>query len=572
MSYTIRYRDPLFSGEDSGLMWNGKMVAFDVETSGVHIHTDEPYGLSMSGDGHRSVYATMDEQWILDLLADESILKIAHNAKYDRAMLAKGGPLVNNLACTQVAAHLLEWETLALKALSGIFLNREVKAFKDLTTAPNEMSFDEWADYSCPHAMSTYDLWVILEHKMKRLGLDKPFWNIAMPFLPVISDMEIAGVGVDTDYLGVLGVEFDKKIGYMTGALDELSGMHGMNHNSPDQVAYLLYNVLGLPAGRYTGSIEKSRPSVDKRYIETIKHMHKYIPLYLAYKELKVLKSSYVNSLLKRVVDGRVYGSFNQTRTRTGRLSSSDPNLQKIPQRTKTGKRIRQAFIAREGNMLVKSDWDQLELRDVADWSQDPNMLQVFREGRDPHTETAIRMYGDAIYRFKGKTANFQIVYGGGTPQERAALKKAYPRIFQWVQEAGLQAQIDCYVRTAGGRIRTIDELDPDNPSWVIKHGKREAISTIVQGSSFEEVEKGMTRAWKIVRHTDADAVLQVHDEVVHEVPINQVNDLIDTLQETLPTDELSLPLTVSIEVGKNWGQMTKLERGEKWEPALTAT
>jgi len=553
-------------------MYDGKRLAFDVETSGVHIHTDEPYGLSIAGDGKSSFYASMDEQWFLDLLADESILKIAHNAKYDRAMLAKGGPLVNNLACTQVAAHLLEWETLSLKALSGIFLNQEVLAFKDLTKPADEMSFDEWADYSCPHAMSTYDLWVILEHKMKRLGLDKPFWNIAMPFLPVISDMEIAGVGIDTDFLGVLGVEFDKKIMYMTEALDEISGIHGMNHNSADQVAHLLYDVIGLPIGRYTSSEKKSRPSVDKRYIETIKHMHKYIPLYLAYKELKTLKNSYVNSLLKRVVDGRVYGSFNQTRTRTGRLSSSDPNLQKIPARTNIGKRIRQAFIAREGWMLVKADWDQLELRDVADWSQDPNMLQVFREGRDPHTETAIRMYGDPELRFKGKTANFQIVYGGGTNQERSALKKAYPRIFQWVQEAGLQAQIDCYVRTAGGRIRTLDDLDPDNPQWVVKHGKREAISTIVQGSSFEEVEKGMTRAWLVTRHTDAVPVLQVHDEVVYEVPILQVNDLIATLRETLPTNELSLPLTISVEVGKNWGEMTKVKDGEKWEPALMAT
>lgn len=562
MSY-IAYCDKSVEPIPYDRMLNSPTLAFDIEASGYHVGTDVPYGFSVTDSPEYGYYASIDDKRFLDLLANEKVLKIAHNAKYDRAMLAKVGVIINNLCDPMIAAHLLEYESLSLAILAGLFLNINLKTFPELGKPANEISMIEWSLYSCPQSMATFALWTRLEKELKRLALLGVFWNIEMPLVPVLSDMELNGVAIDSDTLHILGREIDSKLNVMNEALDEISGYPGMNHNSSDQVADLLYNKFELPPGPPTSKEE--RYSVDKRYLEKIRDQHQYIGVYLFFKQLKTLKNSYVNSLLKRIVDGRVYGSFNQTRTRTSRLSSSDPNLQKIPVRTALGKRIRTAFVAPPGKKLVKADYDQIELKMITHWSQDPAMLAAFLAGRDIHEETAIRMFGDVKFRFKGKTANFQIVYGGGSQRDRAALRKAYPRIFKWISEASLQARLDGYVRTLGGRIRVIRELEDDNPAWLIRHGERQAISTIVQGSSAEEVKKGMRRAWEATRHTDAKMLMQVHDELIYEVPENQVDGLIDILRITLPTDELSLPLTVSIEVGDNWGEMVKVKEGERY-------
>lgn len=546
-------------------MLSSIMLAYDIEASGFHVGTDTPYGFSITDSPDYGYYASIDDKRFLDLLANERVLKIAHNAKYDRAMLAKAGTIINNLCCTMVAAHLLEDETLALNILVGQYLGIDLQTFTDLGKPASEISMNEWAKYSCPQVMSTLALWYVLYSRLKKFALLDVFWNIEMPTVPVLSDMELNGVAVDGNVLAELGKMFDGRLGVLNEALDDISGNPGMNHNSPDQVAELLFKKFELKPKTFSATKTGSRPSVDKRVLIPMKDQHKYIGVYLFFKELKTLKHSYVNSLLKRIIDGRVYGSFNQTRTRTGRLSSSDPNLQKIPARTDIGKKIRTAFVAPPGMKLVKADWEQLELRKVADKSRDPVMTKAFSDGRDIHEETAIRMYGDAKYRFKGKTANFQVVYGGGSVKDRAALRKAFPRIFEWISEASLQARIDGYVRTDGGRIRVIRELEEHNPAWLIRHGEREAISTIVQGSSSEEVKKGMYRLWLETRSTDAKMVLQVHDEIIYQAPEGQVNDLLDVMRRTLPSDELSVPLTVSFEVGENWGEMRKLEKGEKY-------
>lgn len=545
---------------------NSSMLAFDVESSGYHVGKDIPYGFSIACEPTNSYYASMHDAFFTSLLADESKLKIAFNAKYDRSMMKKAGITIDNLCDPMIAAHLLEWQSLSLQVLVGLYLHKDIVAFSQLEEPLEHMTMQEMANFAGPHAESTLALWLILYNRLKRLGLLSVFWNIEMPLVPVLSDMELNGIAVDVDTLDVLGEEFDRKIAVLTKGLDYWSGHPGMNHNSPDQVANLLYDKLGLPVGRTTRTGD--RPSVDKRYIETIKTKHSYIPMYLFFKELKTLKNSYVNSLKKQVVDGRIYGSFNQTRTRTGRLSSSDPNLQKIPVRTDIGKRIRTAFVAPPGSKLLKVDYKLIELVMMGHQSQDPALLAAFRAGRDLHEETAIRAYKDAKRRPEGKTLNFKLIYLGGTASEQKMLFSLYPRVKQWTDEIALVLRENMYARTLGGRIRTLDDLDLDShPStWRIAHGVREGISTMIQGSSAEEVKKGMVRAHKQTKNSDAKEVLQVHDEVVYQIPEKQVNDLIEVVRKTYPTDELSVPLKVDVEVGDNWGEMHKIKEGEKYE------
>jgi len=542
-----------------------KMLAFDIESTGLSPVLDEPLGFSITDNPAYAFYASMDNKRFVDLLADESVLKVAHNAKFDRSMLKRAGTTINNLCDPMIAAHLLEWDNLSLKDLAYLFLDWRITSFEELDKGISDMSPAELATYSCPHSQSTLALWGYLEPRLKRLGLDKPFWNIEMPLVPVLSDIELNGVAIDRAHLSTLGKKFSDTIALLQQDLDAIAGKRGMNHNSPDQVRAFIFDDLGFEPKRWTNGKER-KPSVDKRFLETIQNKHPYIGLYLAFKELMTLKNSYTVSLGKKIHDdGRIYGTFNQTRTRTGRLSSSDPNLQKIPKRTELGKSIRSAFVAPPGKKLIKPDYDLLELKEMAHQSQDPDLLAAFIAGRDIHTETAIKLYGSVDDRFRGKTANFQIINQGGDRKTRKALEEAYPQVFKWSREMNLQARMNMYATTRGGRIRTIDDLDPDNPAWVIAHGEREAMSTRIQGSAAEEVKKGMVRAWKALQGSSAKMLMQVHDEVVLEADLNDVNDVINILYSEMETDELSIPLTVTVEVGDDWGHMQEVKKGDKY-------
>lgn len=547
--------------EDPELLANSDMLAFDVEASGTGMGTGVPYGFSLACEPRSAYYAGVGCDYLRLMLSDPSKLKIAHNASYDRSMMKKAGVTIDNLCDTMIAAHLLEEPRLSLKALALKWLNLDVVAYSELTKSLSVMSLDELLQYSGPHSMATLMLWEKFEERMRKLKLLDVFWDIEMPLVPVISDMELNGVAVSGGVLNSLGEEFDSKTAVTAESLDYWSGCPGMNHNSPDQVADLLFNKLKLPPGRTTRS--GSRPSIDAGYIKTLRGQHPYIGPYLLFKELQTLKNSYVNSLSRQIVNGRVYGSFNQTGTRTSRLSSSGPNLQKIPVRTSMGKRIRTAFIAPPGYTLVKADYNQIELRMMAHYSQDKAMMEAYLAGRDIHRETAIRVFGSADRRGEGKTLDFQMVYGGGEPALRQAFFAAYPGVPLWTKASIAEATEAGYVRTHGGRIRVIPELESSHPK-VRDHGGREAISTIVQGSSAEVVKVGMVNAWKALKGSGAKMVLQVHDELVFEVPDGVVMDVVRVLGNVMPYYELSLPLTIEVEIGRDWGNMSKVGNRRK--------
>lgn len=553
------------SPENLDQLLSAYVLAFDVEGSGTNLGTSIPYGFSLTHSSSGAYYASVDSQVFRDLLADGRKLKIAHNAKYDYGMMGKANIMVNNFCCTMIAAHLLEEPQLSLKALGAKYLGLNIIAYADLKKAFASMSMEEMLEYSGPHSIAALMLWPILERMLKYDLLVKVFWDVEMPLVPVLSEMELNGVVIDESVLNNLGKVFDEKIATLGEALDYWSGTTDVNFNSPDQVAEVFHSKLGIPS--YWRSTKKGRPSVSADYFEAIKDKHPIIPPYLMFKHYKTLKNSYVRSLGRQIQsDGRVYGSFNQTRTRTSRLSSSDPNLQKIPQRTADGRLIRRAFVAPEGKVLMKADYDLLELKMMAICSKDQALLDAFRAGRDIHEETAIKVFRDKSRRPEGKTLDFQIIYGGGGIALRSMFFGAYPQVKPWIDETTNTARSMGYIRTLNGRKRTIPEyasLDSLVPhAKVVSHGDREVISTIVQGTSAEVVKIGMRRVWEKLRSSDVKMLLQVHDELIFEVPRTQVAEVAEVVREAMTYNEYEIPLTVSVEVGPNWAQMTKVAGG----------
>jgi len=535
-------------------------LSFDVEATGTNVGSSTALGLSLACSPSNGYYSPIENHFFKNLLALDR-LYIAQNAPYDRSMMKKAGVIVDNLADTMVAAHLLEKPMLSLKELTG----HRVKSFSDLKHGFAGMNIAEIGEYSCPHSMAAFELWEVFEKRLKELGLLDLFWTIEMPLVPVISDMELNGIMVSKQVLSELGEVFDEKISTLREALDYWSGTTGVNFNSPEQVADVLYKKLGLPEHRWRRTAT-GRSTVLAKYLEQIKDKHSILPVYLAYKQLMTLKNSYVKSLSADIhSDSRVYGKFNQTGTRTSRLSSSDPNLQKIPIRTELGRKIRTAFVAPEGKKLLKGDYDILELKVLAICSKNPYLLDAFRQGRDIHVETAMRAYGTEEKRGKAKTLNYQIVYGGGSIAERNMFFVAYPGVSEWITSVHKEARESEYIRTLNGRIRTIHEYIYERGNFLISdkalaHGDREALSTLIQGTAAEEVKVGMRNLWEKIRDTEVKMLLQVHDELLLEVPEKDVMDVAKIMKEQMTIRKYEIPLTVSISVGDNWGEMTKLE------------
>lgn len=542
-----------------GLMKAPKL-SFDMESTGTDICSSIPLGLSLACSQFNGYYSPIENHFFKSLLAMNK-LYIAHNASYDRSMIKKAGVIVDNMADTMIAAHLLEEPVLSLKGLT----DHEVKSFTGLKSGFTGMSILEMGEYSCPHSIAAFDLWVKYEKRLKELGLLNLFWTIEMPLVPVISDMESNGIMVSSQVLSELGGDFDEKISTLKESLDYWSGTSGVNFNSPEQVASVFFDKLKLPPHPWQRTT-KGRSTVLATYLEQIKGKHPILPVYLAYKHLMTLKNSYVRSLGASIhPDGRVYGKFNQTRTRTGRLSSSDPNLQKIPIRTELGRKIRTAFVAPEGKKLLKGDYDILELKMLAIASKNPYLLDAFKKGRDIHIETAIRAFSDEKKRGKGKTMNYQIVYGGGGISVRNMFFVAYPGVDKWIDSVHREARESEYIRTLNGRIRTIHEYIYQRGNFLfsdksLAHGDREALSTLIQGTSAEEVKVGMRSLWEKIRDSDVKMMLQVHDELILEVPEDIVMDVAKVMKKEMTIRKYEIPLTVSISVGDDWGRMAKLD------------
>ena len=410
-----------------------------------------------------------------------------------------------------------------------------------------------------------------LEAELTKTGQKKLFDEIEMPLAKVLADMESYGFLVDSDGLKELSSELEERIGVIEKEIYDLVG-YEFNLNSPKQLGVALFEKLGLPAKKKT----KSGYSTGAEVLESLKYAHPAVSLLLNYRQLAKLKSTYADGLVTCVAaDGRIHSTFNQTEARTGRISSSEPNLQNIPVRTKEGKRLRKYFIAPPGKVLCDADYSQIELRVLASIANDENMINAFSGGTDIHTATAAQVFGlpeemiTPELRSRAKAVNFGIVYGigafslskdiGVTRAEADRYIKnylaSYPSVAAYMENTIEQAKKTGYVTTYYGRRRYLPELSNSNGN-LRAFGERVARNAPIQGTAADIIKIAMIRVYERLKAEQPDArlILQVHDELIVECNEENAEKVCDLLEyEMENAAKLAVKLTAEAHYGKNW-------------------
>ncbi len=574
-----------------------KSFAFDLETTSLDAMKAQLVGISLSPAPAEAYYIPVGhvgweqidqlpwEQVLNGLkptLEDASLPKLAHNGNYDMTILAEYGVTVKNLAFdTMVAAYLLGEKSLNLKSLAFSRLGIEMIPISDLigTGAKQhsmaEVSVKEAASYACADADITGQLAGLLEPELKSQGLWRLFSDVEMPLVPVLVTMERNGVALDTELLRQMAHRLGEQLLTLEAAIYNIIG-HRFNINSPQQLGSVLFQELGLPPAKKT----KSGYGTGAAVLEELRGVHPVIELILDYRQLSKLKSTYIDALpaLVNPKTGRVHTSFNQTRTATGRLSSSEPNLQNIPVRGEMAKEIREAFIAPPGTYLLAGDYSQIDLRALAHLSQDPNLTSAFRQDADIHTATAAQLFSvapaqvTAAMRRLAKTVNFGVIYGMSdygleqatelSRQEAAqfitAYFERYPGIKAYLESTKAEARRSGYVQTILGRRRRIPEINATNRQ-VREAAERMAINMPVQGTSADIIKVAMINLDREIsrQKLKSKMLLQVHDELIFEVPQEEMEIMRELVPEVMSTAlVLSVPLKVDLKTGRNWGEM----------------
>jgi DNA polymerase-1 len=413
------------------------------------------------------------------------------------------------------------------------------------------------------------NLWGRLEGEERLLWL---YREVERPLSAVLAHMEATGVRLDVAYLRALSLEVAEEIARLEAEVFRLAG-HPFNLNSRDQLERVLFDELGLPA---IGKTEKTgKRSTSAAVLEALREAHPIVEKILQYRELTKLKSTYIDPLpdLIHPKTGRLHTRFNQTATATGRLSSSDPNLQNIPVRTPLGQRIRRAFIAEEGWLLVALDYSQIELRVLAHLSGDENLIRVFQEGRDIHTETASWMFGvpreavDPLMRRAAKTINFGVLYGMSAhrlsqelaiPYEEAQAFigryfQSFPKVRAWIEKTLEEGRRRGYVETLFGRRRYVPDLEARVKS-VREAAERMAFNMPVQGTAADLMKLAMVKLFPRLEEVGARMLLQVHDELVLEAPKERAEAVARLAKEVMEgVYPLAVPLEVEVGIGEDW-------------------
>lgn len=414
----------------------------------------------------------------------------------------------------------------------------------------------------------------VLEQRLKSDKSYSVFTDIEMPLLPVLTQMEHVGVHIDTDVLKQISDSIEGRIQQLHDQIIELAG-EDFNINSPKQLGHILFDVLGLDSRK--SKKNKNGWSTNEKVLEKLKDDHPVPAKVIEYRELAKLKSTYLDALpqLINANDGRIHTSFNQTVTTTGRLSSSNPNLQNIPVRTELGRRIRTAFVAPENGVFLSADYSQIELRLLAHLSGDEGLIAAFRSGEDFHAQTAARVFGVPVeevtpeMRSHAKAVNFGIVYGQQAfglgqslhiPMAEAQemidrYYRAYPGVREYLDRTVAEAHETGYAVTMFGRKRHIPELSSSNVN--MRHfGERTAMNHPMQGSAADIIKLAMIRVEQRLRAEGLKSrmVIQVHDELDFECPNDEVERLTELVGDVMDNVvELSVPLTADIQTGPNW-------------------
>jgi len=569
--------------------------AFDTETSELDPMRAGLVGLSVSYEKGECYYlpvghsdATHQLDWenvreiLLPILEDEEIPKFAQNAKYDCEILKRHGVEVRGLTFdTMIASYLLSPDSNHnLDILSQTYLNHKTTTFDEVVgKGKKQKSFAEVdlataCDYSCEDADVCYRLVEILRPRLREQGLEELFRTIEMPLVHVLETMERNGVKVDFPLLKKISEEYGEKLEGLESKIHSAAGME-FNVNSTKQLQTVLFEKLNLPIVRKT----KTGYSTDVDVLTELAPRHEVPRLLLEYRGMSKLKSTYLDALPELVhpETGRIHTSFNQTIAATGRLSSSDPNLQNVPVRTEEGRKIRAAFIAEEGNWFLSADYSQIELRVLAHMSKDSILIKAFEEDQDIHRSTAAQIFGipevkvtDEM-RAVGKTVNFGVLYGQtafglsqqlaiGADEAQRYIENYYGRyqgVAAYKKEVLEKARREKKVRTLFERLRHCPEIESPNAN-VRAMAERTAFNTVFQGTAADIIKIAMIRIDEALRRDfpRTRMLIQVHDELVFEVPEGEIEGVSRMVKDKMESAaELSVPLRVEIGCGRNWAE-----------------
>ncbi|MCH8748498.1 DNA polymerase I [Patescibacteria group bacterium] len=572
-----------------------KIIAFDTETDGLGARTSPILGMSFAiakGKKTEAWYVPVTPEGLADwreLLESSAVKKVGHNLKYDLEVIRQSGIELKGIAFdTMVASYLLnpgsrahKLDTLAVQELGRhpIPIEQLIGQGKEQRTLA-AVPLKDLGHYAAEDADITWQLYQKLAPRIKEEGLTRVFEEIELPLIPVLADIELAGVQVDLKQLAELRKKGARRIQALIKKIHQAAG-ETFNINSTQQLREVLYKKLNLPTDEITRT--QSGYSTAAAELAKLREAHPIIKLLEEYRELTKLQSTYIEKL-PELVDhktGRIYASFNQTVAATGRLSSESPNLQNIPVRTELGREIRAAFVAPRGRRLVAADYSQLELRLAAHISQDEKMIDAFREGRDIHAATAAWVFGvpqdtvTAQQRRDAKTLNFGVLYGMGPKRFAGATgvsieearsfieryRKQFSGITDLLEQVVAQAEDQGFVETLLGRRRYVPEINARAPA-IRAQAERIAFNFPMQGTAADLLKKAMIELTELLhtKYPEAKLILTVHDELVCEVATAEAEALARDMKKLMEgVYTLDVPLTVDVSIGTNWRDLKPL-------------
>lgn len=574
-----------------------KVFAFDTETDSLDVISASLVGMSFSWQIGEAYYVPIGHNGDQKLdpkvalaalkptLEDPKIGKVGHNIKFDYEVMKRAGVTLNGVAFdTMVAAFIINplGRSRTLDDLAYSEFGIEMIPIEDLIggRGKNQKSFDqvplaEAAQYSAEDADITWRLYEVMHHQLEKEPKLKHLAEATeWPLIPVLAEMELAGIELDTKFLA----EFNKDISAQIIKLeDDICGLAGerFNISSPAQLSRILFEKLEIEkVGIKRGKTGISTAATE---LEKMRDAHPIVELIEQYRELVKLKTTYVDALPKMVspVDGRIHTSYSQTIAQTGRLSSNNPNLQNIPVRTELGREIRKAFVAPKGRTFISADYSQFELRIAAALAHDDNMIKAFKEGIDIHQQTAAELYGVPLdkvtkaQRYNAKTVNFGVLYGmsahglsvgtGMSREEAAGFIKRYyelrPQLAQYLEKVKAETRQNEYAETIFGRRRPLGEINSNN-HVIAAAAERMAINVPIQGSQADIMKLAMI-ALAPKLDVDVKLLLQIHDELIAEAPEAKAKAVAKLMQETMEqVYDLGVPIEVETSIGRNWGEL----------------
>ncbi|KLI36945.1 DNA polymerase I [Brachyspira hyodysenteriae] len=570
-----------------------KLVCIDFETTGLDTFKDTIIGISFAIKSNEAFYLDLSGRTkidkdkcmnlVFDTLEKEDIKVIGHNLKYEYKMMRAIGKSIGNMYFdTMVAAYLINPTRgrYNMDDLAIAYLSYNTIKYSDLTDNAKKTLLDaplkDVVEYACEDADVTFRFYECFAPLLKTHNLEELFFNIEMPLVSVLADMEFDGVYISSERMKALSDEYSSLLEKTKEKIYAEAGEE-FNLQSPKQLEYILFDKMGIPPTKKT----KTGFSTDEEVLTELSQKYKIAEYMLTYRKYAKLKNTYLDVFPTLINEktGRIHASFNQTVTATGRLSSSEPNLQNIPVRGEEGREIRNTFIPEKGNLLIAADYSQIELRLLAHFSNDPALVEAFKNNDDIHRKTAMKIYSvskehvTASMRNIAKIINFSIIYGKtafGLSKELGIKKKeaedfikgyfsTYSRVKPFCDEVVEEVRNKGFVRTMCGRIRDLSKTINSSNAMARNEAERMALNTLIQGSAADMIKVAMVAIHKEFKNhlKTAKIVMQVHDELVVEVSEAEADKAMTIMKEIMEHSvKANVPIIVDIHKGNSWGEV----------------